>query len=293
MLAALDRDIYASDWADLLVKKEVRARLPEVFDSAAAGIKGALDFLEGLGVTSDRLLPYGLQLLLLGEFFRQRPQPNREQTALLTRWFWVTSFTGWSGGVNTAQVRRALGEIRSLARGTGAGFSVVDLDAPAQPFPKRFDGRSARVRAFLLYLASLRPRSLESGEELDPGPLLAARGTRAVGYVCSNLQSLGELSSSPANRMFLDAERTRQGFDLLAALPDEALMERLPGHGFPPDSSILRLREGDRERLVRERLETLIDGEREFMEARNVRLPGQRTGASIADSEASDEATDG
>ena len=293
VLAALDRDIYANDWADMLVKPEVRTRLPEVFDSAATGIKGALDFLEGLGVTSDRLLPYGLQLLLLGEFFRLCPRPGGEQTALLTRWFWVTSFTGWSGGVNTAQVRRALGEIRSLARGTGAGFSVVDLGAPAQPFPKRFDGRSARVRAFLLYLASLRPRSLESGEEIDPGPLLATRGTRAVGYVCSNLQSLGELSSSPANRMFLDAERTRQGFDLLADLSDEALMERLPGHGFPPDSSVLRLRDGDRERLVRERLETLIDGEREFMEARNVRLPGERTGASIADSEASDEATDG
>ena len=70
VLAALDRDIYAKDWADLMVKPEVRLKLPESFDVAVRGIRRALEFLNGLGVTSDRLLPYGLQLVLLGEFFR-------------------------------------------------------------------------------------------------------------------------------------------------------------------------------------------------------------------------------
>ena len=288
VLAALDRDIYAKDWADLMVKQEVRARLPEVFESAADGIVDALEFLEDLGVTSDRLLPYGLQLVLLGEFFRLCPRPAAEAVELLNRWFWVTSFTGWFGGVNTAQATHALSEIRSLAKGTGTGFSVVDLDAPAQPFPERFDGRSARVRAFLLYLASLQPRSLRGAESLDPGQLLATRGTRAVGYVFSNPGPLGELFSSPANRMFLDADQVGQAFDDLAGLRDDKLMELLPTHGFPADS-VHRLRNGDRVGLIRDRLETLIAGERKFMEERNVRLPSARTAASIADSEASDE----
>ena len=288
VLAALDRDIYAKDWADLMVKKEVRARLPEVFESAAGGIVDALEFLEDLGVTSDRLLPYGLQLVLLGEFFRLCPRPADEVVKLLNRWFWVTSFTGWFGGVNTAQATHALSEIRNLARGTGTGFSVVDLDAPAQPFPERFDGRSARVRAFLLYLASLQPRSLRGAESLDPGQLLATRGTRAVGYVFSNPGPLGEFFSSPANRMFVDADQYGQAFADLAGLSDDELMELLPTHGFPADS-VHRLRNGDREGLIRDRLDTLIAGEREFMNERNVRLPSARTAASIADSEASDE----
>ena len=288
VLAALDRDIYAKDWADLMVKEEVRARLPEVFESAAGGIVDALEFLEDLGVTSDRLLPYGLQLVLLGEFFRLCPRPADEVVELLNRWFWVTSFTGWFGGVNTAQATHALSEIRNLARGTGTGFSVVDLDAPAQPFPERFDGRSARVRAFLLYLASLQPRSLRGAESLDPGQLLATRGTRAVGYVFSNPGPLGELFSSPANRMFVDADQFGQAFADLADLSDDELMELLPTHGFPADS-VHRLRNGDREGLIRDRLDTLIAGEREFMTERNIRLPSARTAASIADSEASDE----
>ena len=288
VLAALDRDIYAKDWADLMVKQEVRARLPEVFESAADGIRGALRFLKGLGVTSDRLLPYGLQLVLLGEFFRLCPRPAAEAVELLNRWFWVTSFTGWFGGVNTAQATHTLSEIRSLAKGTGTDFSVVDLDAPAQPFPERHDGRSARVRAFLLYLASLQPRSLRGVENLDPGQLLATRGTRAVGYVFSNPGPLGELFSSPANRMFVNADQFGQAFVDLADLSDDELMELLPTHGFPADS-VHRLRNGDRVGLIRDRLETLIAGERKFMEERNVRLPSARTAASIADSEASDE----
>ena len=288
VLAALDRDIYAKDWADLMVKPEVRSWLPKSFDVAAEGIRSALAFLKNLGVTSDRLLPYGLQLVLIGEFFRLCPNPTARSVELLNRWFWVTSFTGWFGGVNTAQVTHALREIRDLARGKGTGFNVVDLDAPARPFPDRFDGRSARVRAFLLYLTSLQPRSLRSARNLDPGSLLSALGTRAVGYVTSSQGPLGNLFSSPANRMFLDADQVGQAFSELAGLNDDVLRDLLPSHGFPAES-VHPLRNGDRVNLIRGRLEALIDGERSFLKTRNVKLPTERTAATVADSDASDD----
>ena len=288
VLAALDRDIYAKDWADLMVKPEVRDNLPEVFDTAASGIKDALAFLKKLGVTSDRLLPYGLQLVLLGEFFRLCPQPAAKVVELLNRWFWVTSFTGWFGGINTTQATRALGEIRELAAGTGTGINDADLDTPAQPFPERFDGRSARVRAFLLYLASLRPRSLRSEKDLNLAQLISARGTRAVGYVSSNPGLLQGLFTSPANRMFVDANQVGQTFVDLVDLKDDVLTKLLPTHGFPTDS-VQQIRNDDRVGLIRARLETLIAGEREFMEERNVKLPTERTATTIADSDASDD----
>ena len=287
VLAALGRDIYAKDWATLVVRPDVREQLPEAFDTATQGLERALAFLKELDVTSDRLLPYGLQLVLLGEFFRLCPQPVDRKIEVLTRWFWVTSFTGWFGGVNTAQATRALAEIRDLAKGTRAGFSVIDLDAPAQPFPERFDGRSARVRTFLLYLSSLRPRSLRRDECLDPGQLLSTRGTRAVGYISSNPSQLDSLFSSPANRMFVDADQVGQTLPDLAGLDDDALSAFLPTHGFASDS-VEWIHAGARVRLLEARLRTLIAGEREFMERRNVTLPTAPTGAGIADSEASD-----
>ena len=198
VLAALDRDIYAKDWADLMVKPEVGKKLPGAFNRAADGIRNALYFLKDLGVTSDRLLPYGLQLVLLGEFFRLCPKPAEEVAELLKRWFWVTSFTGWFGSVNTSQARHALIDIRELAKGTGAGFSVLDLDAPAQPFPERFDGRSARVRAFLLYLASLRPRSLRSPQDLDPRSTSVRSGNQSGWLRVFQPRATGRVSQQPS-----------------------------------------------------------------------------------------------
>lgn len=287
VLAALDLDIYAKDWADLMVKPEVREKLPEAFDDATRGIRLALDLLENIGVTSDRLLPYGLQLVLLGEFHRLRPGPDPATVERLKRWFWVTSFTGWFGGVNTTQARRALEEIRRLAQGANAEIQVVDLDAPAQPFPDRFDARSARVRAFLLYLASLRPRSLRIRDHLNPGRLLSRLGTDAVGYVWSNPEPT-DLVSSPANRMFVDEVHVGQALSALEGLDDSELRELLPTHGFPPDC-IDRLRKGDRADLLEARLEALIAGEREFMMERRVTPPTERTAATIADSDTSDD----
>ena len=288
VLAALGRDIYAKDWADLMVKSKVRERLPEAFESAKRGISRALGFLEELGVTSDRLLPYGLQLVFLGEFFRLCGEPGAHVVDLLRRWFWVTSFTGWFGGVNTAQATRALAEVRMLADGTGKGFSVIDLEASARPFPERFDGRSARVRAFLLYLASLRPRSMHVPSMLDPGKLLSEHGIRAVGYISSSAEVRRELFSSPANRVFFDTGQVGQAFLRLRELDDNTLMELLPTHGFPADS-LRWIRSGDRAGLIEARLEILIAGEREFMKELDVSLPVARTAANIADSEVSDE----
>lgn len=287
VLAALARDIYAKDWADLMVKPEVREKLPGALEEAKEGIRRALVLLGRLGVTSDRLLPYGLQLVLLGEFHRICPHPTARAVNLLKRWFWVTSFTGWFGGVNTAQAKRALEEIRGLARGVSEEFDVVDLDSQAQPFPDRFDARSARVRAFLLYLASLHPRSLQGGDDLDPGALLSQLGTDALGYVWSNPDK-SDMVSSPANRLFVDPEHVGQAVRRLSELHDETLGMLLPTHGFSIES-IAQVRSGDRAGLLEARLETLIAGERKFMSERNVKLPTERTAATIADSETSDE----
>ena len=287
VLAALDLDIYAKDWADLMVKPAVRERLPEGFSAATRGIRLALDMLHGLGVTSDRLLPYGLQLVLLGEFYRICPQPAAETVGRLRRWFWVTSFTGWFGGVNTALAKRALEEIRNLAKGENETFNVVDLNTPAQPFPDRYDARSARVRAFLLYLSSLRPRSLRDDLDLNPGPLLSLLGTDAVGYVWFNPEP-PELISNPANRLFVDKDHVGQALGALATLDDEKLRRLLPTHGFPNDCIGL-LRNDDRAGLIAARQATLIVGERAFMTQWSVSLPTERTAPTIADSDTSDD----
>ena len=73
----------------------------------------------------------------------------------------------------------------------------------------------------------------------------------------------------------------------LVDLEDDVLTKLLPTHGFPADS-VQQIRNDDRVGLIRARLETLIAGERKFMEERNGTLPTERTATTIADSDASD-----
>ena len=165
---------------------------------------------------------------------------------------------------------------------------MVDLEAPAQGFPRRFDARSARVRAFLLYLASLGPRSLTCDtRKLKPGALLSRLGTAAIGYLWAN-PSPRELVSSPANRMFVDEELHGQVFNHLEGLDDDRLAELLPSHGFPSDCSEL-VRNGDRTDVLEARRELLMAGERRFMQERNVSPPAEETAATVADSDTSDD----
>ena len=88
--------------------------------------------------------------------------------------------------------------------------------------------------------------------------------------------------------MFLEADQVGQAFDNLAGLRDDVLTVLLPTHGFP-EESLQQIRKGDQVGLIGARLKTLIAGERESMQERNVTLPTSKTSANIADSDAMDE----
>ncbi|MCY4170280.1 MAG: DUF262 domain-containing protein [Bacteroidetes bacterium] len=289
ILAALDEDIYAKDWADLVVKEEIQARLPESCESAMKGINGALNFLEGLGVISDRILPYGLQLVLLGEFFRLCDNPSQEIRELLERWFWVTSFTGWFGAVSPSQATRALQEIRQLANGKIQEFHEVNLNEMALPFPKTFNGQSARTRALLLYLSSLKPLSISNRctNELKLRDLFSSVKSNALGYIFYKPSEI-MFSSIPANRMYVDKEINGNIMDHLARLSNDQLARILPTHGFKFDSiqrSIDALRNQGYYEFIETRKEDLIKGEREFMEQKKIKLPKIRSDDPISDSD--------
>ncbi len=180
--------------------------------------------------------------------------------------------------------------MRDVAQGKKEIFEEVDLESVAQPFPDRFDGRSARVRAFLLYLASLKPQSVKGRGDLPTEVLLSELGPGALAFLVKKCQD-PELTSSPANRVFADRDHRGPVARVLQSSVQEGsenIDKFFASHGFPP-AAMAPLAEGKWEEAIRSRRDFLIEGEREFMIERSVTCPAERTASIVRDSDVSED----
>lgn len=280
LLACLGEDIYRTDWTGLADEKRgaLQKRLPEIIEPATAAMERAARFLNGIGVYSDRLLPYAMQLVVLTAFFRDCEQPTTAQEAFLQRWFWVSSYAGWFASGNPSRVGHLVAEMRDKVSHMDhpSSLEFMRIDEPAQPFPKVFDMRSARARTWLLALLSLHPRGSDGEPLPDPWRLVAEHRSNAVGYIAATVNDK-DLKSSPANRILrVDPKDRSQGVNWLLKLEGRVRDAVLESHGIPPDSWGL-LEAGDRVGFLTARREHLIHLELQHMQREGVTPPPDPT----------------
>lgn len=270
-LAALEEDIYSSDWTRFSYDKreELAKKLPLVIASTSDALYRAAEFLHSLGVSTTRLLPYGMQLIVLAAFFLKCPSPTPEQQAFLRRWFWVSSFTVRFSSSNPSRDGELVAEFRDVISQTPSPSSVknMQMDAASEPFPTNFDMRSARSRTLLLVMLSLNPRD-ELGNEI--GSLwsrIEKYGSNAIGYIFARVNER-ELVSSPANRILRlnlkDRSQAKNWILGLQALPEATRLLILESHAIPM-SAFEALLAGQTDEFLRQRRDHLIQVEKEFM----------------------------
>lgn len=280
LLACMNEDIYRTDWTSLADAKrgDLQERLPQIIGPATAAMERAARFLNGIGVYSDRLLPYAMQLVVLTAFFRDCEQPTAKQEAFLRRWFWVSSYAGWFASGNPSRVGHLIAEMRDEVSRIDqpSRLEFMRMDEPAQPFPKVFDMRSARARTWLLVLLSLCPRRSDGEPVPEPWRLVADHRSNAVGYVAATVNDK-ELKSSPANRILRPDPRDRsQVMNWLLRLESGVRDSVLVSHGIPKDSWRF-LEAGDRDGFLDARREYLIRLELEHMRREGVTPPPDPT----------------
>jgi len=267
IVAVAGRDIYDTGWAS--VAEDLRPELSEMSDRAESALVKATSFLRHeVFVAGAKVLPYALQMVMLAAFFDRCPLPDDNRKRTLVRWFWTTSTNGWFAGANTSQIKNALEGMGSFASSGDASSLHEMLKYPARPLPKRFDLRNARIRALVVYLATLRPVD-QNGNELDIQQLLASEGHRALARVFPRLT--GELGASPANRVLAGAAQE----PWFRSPPPPLLRETAHAAamfatlGFPPES-IPALEAGDASLFIRTREAHLLEQEKQFLLARGV-----------------------
>jgi hypothetical protein len=161
--------------------QEIRKRLqesPARLDELLPALTRAIRFLEQeCGVAGPRMLPYDPQLVLLAEAARVAGRDLSGEVANRLRlWFWQTTYTEYFTGATNAKLRRAVAHVVNIATRDGPS-APDDLDNLVYCINTPRAG-SVRTIAFLLFLATLKPCSLDG--ELPAARLLAQNGIDAA-----------------------------------------------------------------------------------------------------------------
>lgn len=279
LLATLgEKDIYTNDI--LRVVDTHRSDLSQALTTLGTTLEKAVAFLKqevgvagtkpNVGVAGTKSLAYGMQMVILSEFFRTQPEPTREQRERLADWIWHSSYTvAYAGSSTSVYVNAAVARIRGL--GPGDIFDDPHLrQYRALPFPVRYHARSARVRAFLLFLKWREPRSPLDGALLAPDSLLV-NGFSDTRRICSEEGEGREL----ANRVLLGNIRIHSVGEALKrlklALP-AVFKQTLESH-LIPEAAWMAFEAGDDATFLRLRREHLIQEERAFLHEGGIELP--------------------
>lgn len=272
-----ETDVQNARWETLAGR--VQGKLAKAVRDTDRALRQAIRFLrDRVEAPLVGLIPYQLQLMLLTACFHWNPIMSEGQLRELERWFWGTSWSGFFAGANTTQVKNSLQQMKD--------FAACEVESPwepqtARPFPDRFDFRSARVRAFILWELREYPRRLSvDGKDIDPVELLARSHTTAYQHVVRDAPN----ASHPANRLILPTGAGVSVRKALLALSPDDEARILASHGIPPRALDL-LRDGDAEGFIATRAEALVAQERAFMETLGISPAAELGGDTDIDTE--------
>lgn len=290
-LVAADLDPYRTDWSKLGVETQdsVARKLPDAMRRARQGLLRGIEFLREEHIHNARMLPYGLQLVGLSAWLGEDPNPSADAKGLLRRWLWLTGFASWFGQGNPSRYAAVLAELRGSAREVSDGSVPVPSELKhlpwntrTEPFPERYDLRSARVRTLLCLLAQ-RGVCDPKGKPKDSSAIaadFAMNGPEAMRTIW--VQS--SLRSSPANRMFdVFGAKRGQARSLLRGIELDDPRKFLESHLLYPLGEALE-RKDAMEDLLRRRLREMIELERTFMIELGIEPPASsEPGVSLID----------
>jgi hypothetical protein len=279
LAVAGEEDVQATRWEALAHR--LQGQMTTFVDRAERSLRLAVSFLrDRTRVPLARLVPYNSQIMLLAVFFNELGgDPSPDQARELERWFWGTSWSGHFAGANSTDIKNAIRDMKAFATGDRA---MPWEPQRARPFPNRFDLRSARVRAFILWELREYPTRVDTdGNGIEAARQVTLSATEAYRHVVlRNAESV----SHPANRLILP---TASGVSLrkaLLTLPAASHEKVLDSHGIP-QAAVNRLEADDGEGFIQERAKMLVALEREFMVKVGIEPPATETGEADIDTE--------
>lgn len=264
-----EQNIYTTELSEVIGRH--RSDLNSPLDILGQNLERAAQFLrDNMGVAGAKSLAYGFQLIVLSEFFRRQTSLPPDGPRKLEDWLWHSAYTlAYAGSSVGVHINQLIDRIRTLP--AGEMFEDAHVRSfRALPFPVRYHPRSARVRAFLLFLKQQAPRNPKDGQPIPKNSLLA-KGFSDTSRIV--LQSADDRQL--ANRVLVGSDNASRVFERLKALQgkDQPLfLETLQSHLIPLEAWDALLA-NDYDKFLRLRQQQLVTSERAFLEQRGIELP--------------------
>ncbi|MGW1149963.1 MULTISPECIES: DUF262 domain-containing protein [unclassified Streptomyces] len=274
-----EEDVQNPSWE--MMARKVQGQLLGAVEKTDRTLQEVVDFLKGeANVPLARLVPYNIQIMLLAVFFHFSGQVDDGRRSKLRDWFWITSLAGTFAGANTTQVRKFIEEMKAFAEGRG---ELSYSSEKARAFPERFDLRSARVRAYLLWdLQTFPERKNLDGDPIKVVDQLATAHRETYRHIITQSGVPG--ASSPANRIVMATPpgiSIRQAFIKLA---EEGQTDILDSHGVSL-ASVEYLKADDYAGFIVARQHEVAARERAFIESLGIQSSDQEFGEADIDTE--------
>ncbi|MFE4641123.1 DUF262 domain-containing protein [Streptomyces sp. NPDC056730] len=274
-----EEDVQNTSWE--MMARKVQGQLVDAVEKTDRTLQEVVSFLKSEAhVPLARLVPYNIQIMLLSVFFHFSGQVGEEQRRKLSDWFWITSLAGTFAGANTTQVRKFIEEMKAFAEGRGElGYS----GERARAFPERFDLRSARVRAYLLWdLQTFPARKNPDGEPINVVGQLATAHRETYRHIITQSGVPG--ASSPANRIVMVTPPGMSIRQALISLAEEEKTDILDSHGVSL-ASVEHLKADDYADFIVARQYEVAAREKRFIESLGIQSSEQEFGEADIDTE--------
>ena len=185
---------------DVEQTSEVIKNDPDVLQRAVTAIKKAAYFLRiRCLIPSPDFLPYSYQGVLLAFAFSRHSNISDAVQRSLYYWIWLTTYTGLFRGAREKDVNEARDSILEIL---SEDFRSLDemVSKEVFKFPKRYDFRSARIKAMAVRLAEHQINLDDSIREstLD---FMAGNGAGCLGLLIGARKFNGPGSRSLENRL--------------------------------------------------------------------------------------------
>lgn len=164
------------------------AALQHATEQLEPALTGVVALLRDVAeIPHHRLLPYPVPLLVLGRFFALHPAPSHRSRQLLARWVWRGALSGVHIHDQRVRLRAAVAALEEHAPeelNVQHLLRLTPREAPeAWKAPEGFALRAAQTCIGLCGAASLRPRDLRTGEQIELTALLDADASPPIQHL--------------------------------------------------------------------------------------------------------------